>query len=85
MKIAKTAPEALKILWSGKIFLKKKNFNEVKKELEKRGYNFTDHNLGMALNNVKFLTKKGKRREFTYVQKHPYVEESKNEKSKRNK
>ena len=85
MKIAKTAPEALRILWSGKIFLQKKSFNEVKKELEKRGYNFTDHNLGMALKNAKFLTKKGKRGEFTYIQKHPYVEETKNEKPKRTK
>ena len=85
MKIAKTAPEALELLWSRKTFLKKRNFNEIKTELEKLGYNFTDHNLGMALNNVKFLTKKGKRGEFTYIQKHPYIEEIKNERPKRNK
>ena len=85
MNIARTAPEALKILWSGKIFLKKKNFNEIKMELEKRGYNFTDYNLGMALKNVKFLTKKGNRGEFTYVQKHPYIEEEKNVKRKKHK
>ncbi len=85
MKIAKTAPAALKILWSEKVFLKQKNFADVKKALEKCGYNFTDYNLGMALGNAKFLTRKGNKGNFIYVQKHPYVEEIKHEKQKRNK
>ncbi|MBU0478268.1 hypothetical protein KKC91_06845 [bacterium] len=85
MKIAKTAPGALKTLWKEKIFLKPKNFNDVKAELEKRGYNFTDYNLGMALKNAKFLTKKGKKGNYTYVQKHPYIEEEENVKRKQNK
>ena len=85
MRIAKTAPDALKILWKEKIFLKLKNFNEVKAELEKRGYNFTDYNLGMALKNAKFLTRKGSKGDFTYVQRHPYIEEEENGKGKRSK
>jgi hypothetical protein len=28
----------------------------------------------MALKRAKFLTRKGKRGEFTYVQRHPYIE-----------
>ena len=78
MKIANTAPDALKILWVEKVFLKAKNFKEIKNQLEKRGYNFTDYNLCMALRNAKFLTRKGTKGNFTYVQKHPYVKEVKN-------
>lgn len=75
MKIAKTAPDALKILWKQKVFLKQISVTEVKEALEKRGYNFTDKNLMMALKNVKFLTRKGKSGDYKYVQKHPFVEE----------
>ncbi len=78
MKVAKNAPGALRILWSEGIFLKGKKFEEVKAELEKRGYNFSDQNLAMALSSSKFLTRKGARGQFTYVQKHPYIPEEDN-------
>lgn len=83
MEIARTAPGALKILWKEKFFLKSKSVAEVRDTLEKKGYNFTDPNLMMALINVKFLTRKGTRGSFKYVQKHPYIEEKKNESKKR--
>ncbi len=73
--IARTAPDALAILWREKIFLKPKSVKDIEAELEKRGYNFNDKNLMMALKGAKFLTRKGKKGEFTYVQKHPYIEE----------
>lgn len=85
MKIAKTAPDALKILWKEKVFLKTINLIEIRNALEKRGYNFSDKNLMMALKNAKFLTRKGNKGNFTYVQKHPYIEEKENGKRKRNK
>lgn len=81
MKVAKSAPDALKILWKEKILLKPKDVKTIESELEKRGYNFTDKNLMMALKTSKFLTRKGKAGNFTYVQKHPYIiEDEKNEK-----
>ncbi len=80
MKIAKSAPDALKILWREKVFLKPKNVKTIESELEKRGYNFTDKNLMMALKSAKFLTRKGEPGNYSYVQKHPYTEEHKNEK-----
>ena len=75
MRIARTAPDALSILWRDKVFLKAKDVKLIEAELEKRGYNFTDKNLMMALKGAKFLTRKGKKGSYTYVQKHPYIEE----------
>lgn len=80
MKIAKNAPDALKILWKEKLFLKPKDVRTIETELEKRGYNFTDKNLMMALKLSKFLTRKGKVKNYLYVQKHPYIEEDNDEK-----
>lgn len=73
MKIAKTAPDALKILWKERVFLKPKDVNGINGELEKRGYNFTDKNLMMALRGAMFLTRRGKKGGYVYVQKHPYI------------
>ena len=42
MKIAKTVPDALKILWHDKFFMKEKSQKDVEDELHKRGYNFGD-------------------------------------------
>jgi hypothetical protein len=75
MKIIKTAPDSLKILWKEKIFLKPKDVKTIEAELEKRGYNFTDKNLMMALKDSKFLTRKGEKGNYLYVQKYPYIEE----------
>ena len=77
MKIALTAPQALRILWQEKVFLKPKDVRTIEAELAKGGYNFTDKNLMMALKDAKFLTRKGDKGNYTYVQKHPHVEEAK--------
>ena len=85
MKVAKTAPGALRILWKDKIFLQKCDMSNITKQLEQRGYNFTAATLGMALKDAKFLTRKGSSGKFTYIQKYPYIDEDENnEKSKRN-
>jgi hypothetical protein len=85
MKIAQTAPDALKILWREQVFFKYKKLNDIKATLEKRGYNFTDYNLSMALKNAKFLTRKGARGDYTYIQKHPFIEEHDNVQRPKNK
>ena len=72
MKVAKTAPDALKILWKGRIFLKKCDMPAITQQLEHRGYNFTSATLGMALKEAKFLTRKGSPGKYVYVQKYPY-------------
>ncbi|MCJ7513019.1 MAG: hypothetical protein MUO23_08620 [Anaerolineales bacterium] len=76
MSIATTAPQALRLLWKEGVFLKPKDVRAVEAELEKRGYNFGDKNLMMALKGAKFLTRKGSKGSYSYVQKHPYVEEA---------
>ena len=75
MPVATTAPAALKILWKRGVFLTPKNVAAIQAQLSKRGYNFGDKNLMMALRGSKFLTRKGTKGSYTYVQKHPYVEE----------
>lgn len=66
--------DALKILWKGKAFFRPKALAEVKKELQKRGYNFTDEALSMALMRARFLTRRGERGTYSFVQKYPYTE-----------
>lgn len=84
MKIAKTAPDALNILWENKFFIKGKSQKEIEEELHKRGYNFGDATR-KALERAKFLLPEGKWRDKKFIQKHPYMGEEKNVKRKRNK
>jgi len=79
MQVAKTAPDSLKLLWKKKFFFKGKTISEVKTELEKAGYNFADSALANALTRSTFLTQKGSRGNYAYVQKHPFVENDENE------
>jgi repressor of nif and glnA expression len=75
MEIVKTPSEAIKILWKEGVFFSPKKMAEVKMELKNRGYNFSDQAIYMALKRAKYLTKKGRRGSYTYVQKYPYVDE----------
>ncbi len=76
MDVAKTAPDALRILWKDSVFQKPLRLKDIEIELGKRGYNFKDKNLMMALKTSRFLTRKGSAGDYSYVQKHPYIEES---------
>jgi len=75
MKIATKPSEALKILWQQKVFFEPKSLSEVREELKKRGYNFTDQAVDMALKLAKFLTRRGKKGNYSYVQTYPFVKE----------
>ena len=83
--IAKTATEGLKVLWKEKYFEKARKVADIVDTFSKRHHHFSDAELGMALNRAKYLTRRGKRGSYEYIQKHPYVEEEKNVKRKRNK
>ncbi len=82
MKIAKTATEGLIILWSEKFFEKFRKVSDIVENFSKRHHHFSDAELGMALKRASYLTRKGKRGSYEYIQKHPYVEEEKNVKRK---
>jgi len=74
-KVAKTATEALRVLWKESFFRKWKKQSAIVEGLAKRGNNFSAPELGMALNRAKHLTRRGKRGSYEYIQKYPFVAE----------
>lgn len=85
IKIAKTVTEALKILWEEGFFKTRQNNQKIINRLAKRGNNFSLAELGMALKRAKHLTRYGKRGNYEYIQKYPYVKDEKITKSKKKK
>lgn len=75
MKIAKTATESLKILWEENYFKVWGNQANLVEYLAKRDNHFSTAELGMALKRAEFLTRRGKRGNYEYVQKHPFIKE----------
>jgi len=67
-KIAKTATEALKILWEEEFFRAARKMLVIEEHLAKRGNNFSSPELGMALKRAKHLTRKGKQGGYEYIQ-----------------
>ncbi len=61
--------EILRVLWAKRFFNSKKKLSEIKDELSRLGCNPSDANLCMALKNAKYLTRKGIKRKYTYIQK----------------
>ena len=74
-RVAKTATEALKLLWEDGFFRSGKKESAIEESLGKRGNHFSDAELGMALKRAKHLTRRGKRGSYEYIQKHPFVAE----------
>jgi hypothetical protein len=72
-RAATSATEALKILWEENFFVGWKKVGPIEDVLAKRGNHFSDAELGMALKRAKHLTRKGKRRNYEYIQKYPYA------------
>jgi hypothetical protein len=75
-RVAKTATEGLKILWEEKLFRTSQGMGAVEEALAKRDNHFTPSELGMALKRANYLTRRGKRGAYEYIQKYPYVGES---------
>lgn len=74
-RIAKTATEALKVLWEEGLFRSWKKLGVIEESLGKRGNHFSDAELGMALKRAKHLTRRGKRRSYEYIHKYPFFAE----------
>ena len=66
----KTCPQALKVLWERGFFSEERTLEKIREELKKIGYNPSDQNLCMRLK-AEYLTRKGHRRNFSYIQKNP--------------
>jgi hypothetical protein len=71
--VARTATEALKVLWAETFFLAWKRKSGIEEKLAQRGNHFSDAELGMALKRAPYLTRRGSRGNFEYIQKHPFV------------
>jgi hypothetical protein len=84
-RIAKTATEALKILWEGAFFRAWKKKADIEGALAKKGNHFSGAELGMALMRAPHLTRRGKRGNYEYIQKYPHVPENAEAKPKREK
>jgi hypothetical protein len=75
-KVAKTATEALKVLWEATFFRGWKKKADIEGSLSKRGNHFSAPELGMALKRAAHLTRRGKRGNYEYIQKYPHVAEA---------
>jgi hypothetical protein len=74
-KIARTATEALKLLWERGFFRNWRKKAAIEQHLNKSGYNFSGPELGMALKRAGHLTRKGKHGSYEYIQKYPFSAE----------
>ena len=70
--VAKTAPDALRLLWAEGFFVEERTWEEAGVELSKKGYNFAPDALRMAANRANFLTRRGKKWGKKFIQKYPY-------------
>lgn len=70
-KMLDSATESIRILWQEGIFKSPRSFNQIAQILGKRGKNFSKLELGLALKRASYLTRRGKRRSFEYIQRFP--------------
>ncbi len=81
--IATTATAALRVLWSEGFFEKSRKITDITENLSARHHHFSDAELGMALFRAKkYLTRRGNRGSYEYIQKYPYAEEQGNVEAK---
>jgi uncharacterized protein (TIGR02391 family) len=60
--------QVLRVLWQEGFFSKAKSLADISAHLSERGFNFQAGGLSMALKRASFLSKKGKRGHFSYLQ-----------------
>lgn len=74
IQIAKSATEALKILWKEGTFRNWVRIANVVEELSTKEYHFPIADVGKALQRAKYLTRRGKRGNYEYIQKYPFID-----------
>lgn len=72
-RIARTATEALKILWEEGFFRTWRKRGVIESHLAKRENHFSGPELGMALKRARHLTRRGKQGSYEYVHKYPFI------------
>lgn len=73
--VARTATEALLMLWREGFFRKWQSTPNVVEHLAGREHHFEGPELGMALKRARYLSRRGKRGSYEYIQKYPYAGE----------
>lgn len=71
-RIAKTATQALLVLWEEGFLSSWRKSSALDTHLAKRGNHFSTPELGMALKRARYLTRRGKKGNYEYIQKHPF-------------
>ena len=71
VKVAKTCTEALKLLWADGFFADWKDWAAIVEALGELGNHFASTALGKALERAKYLTRRGRRGAYMYIQKYP--------------
>ena len=66
----------MNILWEEGYFKSWRKQADLIVHLAKRDNHFSTPELGMALKRSKFLTRKGVRGNYEYVQKHPFIDDA---------
>lgn len=74
-EVAKTATEALNKLWRNGFFRRWQTQPKIVAHLAEQEHNFEGPELGMALKRARYLTRRGKRGCYEYIQKYPFVVE----------
>jgi hypothetical protein len=74
-RVAKSATEALRILWEEGFLRGWKKMGEIEDNLGERGNHFSPAELGMALKRAKHLTRRGRPGSYEYIQRYPFVAE----------
>ncbi len=74
-RIVISATEQLQRLWQKGHFKVARTLPAVDDHLAKNGYNFGASELAHALARASYLTRKGKRGAYTYIQKGPYAQD----------
>ena len=75
-QVVETATGVLVLLWKEGFFRESRKIDDTVKKLSKKGYNFPHTNVDKALRRSSYLTKKGKRGSYEYIQKYPYMSEN---------
>lgn len=85
IEVATTATAALRMLWRDGFFRKPKTQPQVVTHLGSRDHNFGGPELGMALKRARYLTRRGAKGSYQYVQKYPFIGDEPQAKNSRKK
>jgi hypothetical protein len=70
-RIAKGATAALAMLWEEGFFHSWRTANAIDTHLSKIDHHFSPGEIGMALKRARYLTRRGTRGKYEYIQKYP--------------